>query len=427
MHGEGFISGKRTVPADAGYAEDVIRELEITQIELKLQNEELKAFRARIEEEMARYHDLYDFAPVGYFTFDRKGMIVEANLTAASMLGVERRWLIGKPFFLFIVPEHRMRFHAHQHDIFRGRNKKRIELRLLKKDRSEFDVSLESAAEVNEESSHVKFRSAATDITEYKEMEKTLQESNLFLEQKVQERTADLSRNNKAMAAEIEERKKAEKALKDLTARLHEIRERERFDLSREMHDEFGQDLVSIKMEASWIVGRLEKGQGLLIRKARSIVANTDKCIRKIRRIASSLRPPILDDYGVAAAIEWQSGEFEKRTGIRCRFDTNAEHVKLEGDSGVNVFRIFQESLTNVARHSGATEIDAFFRIHDGTIVLEVRDNGRGIRDDEISHPGSLGILGMKERAALIGGVIEISRPAGGGTLVRFTMPARSA
>ena len=421
LYSKQFVSGKGAGHAH-GQAGDVIRELEIAQIELKLQNEELREYQARIEEEMARYHDLYDFAPVAYFTFDRKGMITEANRAAAEMLGIGARQLIGTPFFLYVAPPHRKLFHAHQHEIFQKGGRQRIELNLLNKDGTEFEAVMESRLEETSDRAQSRFRSIVTDISEYKALSRALQESNQLLEEKVSLRTAELLRSNAAMAEEIEAKKKAERGLKDLAAKLHEVRERERLELSREMHDDFGQDMVSIKMEASWICGHMDGSPSVLVRKAKSIVENTDKCIQKIKRIASSLRPPVLDDCGIAAAIEWQCREFEKRTGIRCFFINNTEKIALRGDAGINIFRIFQESLTNIARHAEATEVKTSLQVRDGKIILEVRDNGKGIGDDEAAHPGALGILGMKERAGLIGGGIEITRPPAGGTLVRFTL-----
>ena len=150
-----------------------------------------------------------------------------------------------------------------------------------------------------------------------------------------------------------------------------------------------------------------------------------NQLIMTVRHVATDLRPSILDDLGLIAALEWQLGEFTKRTEIQHEFVTAFEYVNLEEETAVAVFRIFQETLTNVARHSTATKITVLLREEDGSLFLEINDNGRGITEDEIQNKESLGLLGMKERALIFGGMLFLSGEPDGGTSVILKIPQK--
>ena len=163
---------------------------------------------------------------------------------------------------------------------------------------------------------------------------------------------------------DITERKKAEEQLKGsteqlraLSAHLQSVREEERTLISREIHDELGQELTGLKMDLSWLVKRLSKNQKSLISKTESMLKLVDSTIQTVRRISSELRPGVLDDLGLIAAIEWQAQDFENRTGITCDFSSSVEEIGLDRDRSTAVFRIFQETLTNVSRHAKATRV----------------------------------------------------------------------
>lgn len=214
--------------------------------------------------------------------------------------------------------------------------------------------------------------------------------------------------------------------LRALSIYLQTVREEERTRIAREVHDELGQALTSCKLDLSWIAGRLPKDLKPLQEKAKALTAHIDSTIQTVRRISSELRPGVLDHLGLAAALEWQANEFQNRTGIRCDLRTNIRDVPLEADLSTNLFRIFQETLTNVIRHAQATRVDVSLRASKSRIKLEVRDNGRGITKQEISNTKSMGLLGMRERASLLGGTFRINRlPRGRGTQVSVTAPLR--
>jgi signal transduction histidine kinase len=150
-----------------------------------------------------------------------------------------------------------------------------------------------------------------------------------------------------------------------------------------------------------------------------------DTTVQTVRKIATGLRPEMLDDMGLIAAVAWQAKEFQKRTGIRCRAKLPPETVKLDVDVSTTMFRIFQEILTNVARHSRATRVDMELSVNDERVSLEVIDNGVGIADSDLNGKKSLGLLGMHERALLFGGEVKITGTAGHGTRVSVSIPLR--
>ena len=229
---------------------------------------------------------------------------------------------------------------------------------------------------------------------------------------------------------DITERKRAEDQLRSsreqlraLSAHLQSVREEERTLIAREIHDELGQTLTVFKMDLSWLENKLPKKEKSLIEKAQSMSKLIDSTIQLVRKISTKLRPGVLDDLGLIAAIEWQAQEFQDRTGIKCEFNSSLETVELDRERSTAVFRICQETLTNVARHSDATRVIINVEESAGNLTLEVDDNGKGISESEISNPKSLGLLGMKERAHIFGGELNIVGTHGKGTTVMVSIP----
>jgi len=214
--------------------------------------------------------------------------------------------------------------------------------------------------------------------------------------------------------------RESEDKLRRLAAHLISIREEERAHIAREIHDELGQVLTGLKMEVGWLAKRLTDPE--LIEKTESMGKLIDSTVQTVRKIATGLRPEMLDDMGLIAAVGWQAKEFQKRTGIRCRVKLPPE-VKLDIDVSTTMFRIFQEILTNVARHSRATRVDIELEVGAERVALDVADNGVGISDGDMGGKKSLGLLGMHERALLFGGDVKISGSASHGTRVSVSIP----
>lgn len=229
---------------------------------------------------------------------------------------------------------------------------------------------------------------------------------------------------------EITERKRAEEELKrsrqqlrDLSARLQTILEEERTRISREIHDELGQQLTILKMDLSWLKKRLAKNQKSLKERTKSMAKMVDATIQTVRKISTEMRPVVLDDLGLTAAMEWQVEDFQNRTGMRCRFTARPEEITLDPGRSTTVFRIFQETLTNIVRHANADEITVRLEKREGRLLLEVSDNGKGITEGQIANSKSLGLLGIRERALLWGGTVSIQGAPGKGTTLSVKIP----
>lgn len=240
----------------------------------------------------------------------------------------------------------------------------------------------------------------------------------------------ELYAKNAALIREVAERmlteerlRESEENLRALASRLQSVREEEQIRIAREIHDGLGQALTGLKMDLTWLAGKLPAEQKPLTSRIGAMFQLIDDTIHSVRKIASGLRPEVLDEVGLAAAIGWQAKDFQQRTGIRCKVELPPESDGLESGRSTALFRIFQEVLTNVARHAGATRVDVCMRRSTNLLTLEVRDNGRGITPIEMLDPKSLGLLGMRERVLPYDGTIEINGVRGKGTQVTVAIP----
>jgi len=213
------------------------------------------------------------------------------------------------------------------------------------------------------------------------------------------------------------------KKLRALAARLQVIREEERSRVAREIHDELGQALTAIKIDLTSLLRAASTGKGVEARRSESILKLLDETIQSVRRIATELRPVVLDELGLVAAVEWATEEFQARTGTKCRLDLPQADVVIDPERATALFRIFQETLTNVARHANASEVNVRLAKEDRNLILEVHDNGTGASKEQLAATNSLGILGMRESALLLGGELTIFGAAGEGTTVIARIP----
>lgn len=216
--------------------------------------------------------------------------------------------------------------------------------------------------------------------------------------------------------------------LRALAARIQAAREQERTHAAREIHDVLAQELTALKMDIAWLGRRLaEPVEAWQLNALREKVAGmmdaTDRASQSVRRIATELRPGILDSLGLCAAVEWVAADFEKRSEIRCEVSVPAAGLLMARDCSTALFRIVQESLTNVARHAAATKVEIHLWQEANEIALTVRDNGRGVPPCEMDDPRSVGLLGMRERAAILDGWCVISADAPSGTIVAVRVP----
>ena len=264
----------------------------------------------------------------------------------------------------------------------------------------------------------------------FNKMAEELERHRKHLEKLVEDRTAEIETTNEQLQREIVERKSSEEELKhsrerlrDLAVYLQSVREDERGRIAREIHDELGQALTALKMDTHWIGQRLSKDQQLLLEKTRSMSRLINMTVQSVQRISSELRPGLLDDLGLSAAIEWQANEFHRRTGIQCETISEPEDIALNRDLSTAVFRIFQEALTNIVRHANATKVEVMLSKKSDKIELTVIDNGRGITENQISDERSLGLIGMRERVHSYGGDLKICGALNKGTTIMVSIP----
>ena len=220
-----------------------------------------------------------------------------------------------------------------------------------------------------------------------------------------------------------EKQKELVEKIRNLSGHIQSVREEERAYVAREVHDELGQSLTALKMDLSWLLKRMDPSLSELREKTNEMLGLTDSIIQTVKKISSELRPGLLDDLGLTAAIEWQSQVFQERTGINCRLDLIEEDFELDQERATAVFRIFQETLTNITRHARASMVDIKMKKTADELSLFVKDNGVGITQKQINDPRSMGLLGIKERMAYFKGRVTISGGKRKGTAVFIRMP----
>ena len=408
-----------------------LHELQINQIELEMQNSALtELHEARMETEVAlkRYADLYDFAPIGYFTLDRDGLICEANLTAAALLRTERWELPGHNFEAYISPDYHADFKAFLIRVFTHKIKSSCELVLSNSRHQPLYVHMEA---VSDDSGRT-CRAIVENITLRKLAEKSLFNAHDQLEHNVHERTAELTHSNEALRMEVAERKRTEAALLESRAALRRlgayqerIKEDERKRIAREIHDELGSLLTGIRANACVALANVQRGDRPADGQLADIAKLADLAIDTVRKVITELRPSVLDQLGVWAALEWYASQVERRTGLSCEclMDADVVATELDPERSTALFRIVQEALTNAARHAMASRVTIRVTRDAGQIKVEVEDDGQGIADERRFSSDSWGIAGMYERALHFDGEFRISGKPGSGTLVFFRFP----
>lgn len=229
-----------------------------------------------------------------------------------------------------------------------------------------------------------------------------------------------------AVRAALEDLRESRQRLSELTAHQEDLKEAERAEIAREIHDEVGGLLTGLKADVAWMKKQFGQSDPRARDKLRDMESMLDEVVLVSKRIAKSLRPAILDQ-GLNAALEWQAQEFEKHAGIPCRFKTNDEELALEPSQATGVFRVFQEALTNVAKHAGAKQVDVQMFATEKLVTLEVRDDGVGVRKQDLAKPESFGVRGMQERVLHLGGWIDVSGAPGKGTTLMLSIPRNGA
>lgn len=344
-----------------------------------------------LQKSEARFKRVFDSNMVGFVFFNMDGRILEANDRFLEMLGYERAdFFRGNVTWNDITPEeyHYLDAIAHQQIASTGISQP-FEKEYIRKDGTRLPITI-AAASV-EESNHEKGVAIILDITQRKRAE--------------------------------EEIKQSQSELRALAANLQTIREAERANMAREIHDELGQQLTGIKMELYW----LNKNDELSILERKKSMQDTiklvDETIKSVRKIAAELHPGILDSLGLVQALKWYSQEFQTRSHLRVDFTHTPAEINVDPKIAIGLFRIYQESLTNVARHAEATVVTSSLELVSDQLILKINDNGKGFAKYKFAKKKTLGLLGMKERSLMMGGDYDIASEPGKGTLVQVIVP----
>jgi PAS domain S-box-containing protein len=354
----------------------------------------------------------------GIFGIDLEGRCTFMNRAGAQLLGYSAQDVLGRNMHYLVHHSHPDRSHYPESDcpIFRAFRQGlacRIDSEVLwRRDGTQFAAEYSSHPIVDAG----RVRGAVVtfvDISERKRAGELLRQANEQLEHRVAERTGELSA---ALAK-----------LRELSAYLDRVREDERTRIAREIHDELGSLLVALKFDVNWLRRRV--GGPELERKCQSMGRLIEGAVDNVGRIITDLRPSILDHQGLWAALEWQAQEFAESTEIACEWHASlpVELPAPDGPVAIAVFRIFQEVLSNVARHARASAVRIELGLENETLVLKVTDNGQGASACTLGRPGAYGVLGMRERARHFGGELGIDSRTGAGTTVTLEIPWRRA
>lgn len=318
------------------------------------------------------------------YMLSAEGKILDVNRHALEVLGYKHSDLIGKPFGVVYAPESLPRFKQLFSLWLKTGVIRNEEMTILTSKGQKRKVLVNVGAVRDDEGKILYSSTVHTDITNRIYMEQDLKNSQI--------------------------------ELRNLAMRLELARENEKKIISREIHDELGQLMTGLKMDIAWVNGRLSAEQQLLKNKTQSMLELVDEGIRSVKRITTQLRPRILDEMGLGAAVEWQVERFEKQSGIKCKTSFRPADIDVAMEISIVMFRVLQEALTNVARHSEATAVAVNLKAVDHKLVLQVKDNGVGITPAQLSNQHSSGLTGIRERMLAIGGDLHVRSFKGRGT-----------
>jgi len=367
---------------------------------LVLHQKRLRAHRSRAEERAARSEQQVRLAvessPTGMLLVDRGGRIVLINAEIERLFGFKRAELQGQPVEILVPERYREEHPSHRAAFLAEPERRRVgsgrEVRGVRKDGREVDIEVGLA--------HFEARGGEfvlctiADVSDRKHLEEARQE-----------------------------RRERVLAFRQLAAE-EALRRR----MARNIHDVLGQALTALKLDIGWLAARFPEDDATLRARTKAMEELVTDTIQEVRRLSAELQPAILDDCGLLAAIRWQVDDVEKRTGLHCALTLPTREICWGEDRCAAAFRILQEALTNIVRHAGAEKVAvALWQEEQGDAVLEVRDDGCGIGTEQVFATGSLGLLGMRERARLLGGTLTIDRVPEGGTTLTLRMPRELA
>ena len=417
----------------------LVHELEVHQIELEMQNAELQRARVDVEAALERYTELYDFAPVGYFSVDRQGLVQEVNLAGAAMLGMARSRILQRRLRGFVSPTSRPAVDAFLETVFARPGKQACEALLMTATGTAFWADLQASSELMPNSGRNWCRLAVSDIAALKRGEmaqrrvEALAAANQEADREIARRRAveALLRGSEQTQRELlAESQRLHVQLRHLTHQILLTQEEERRRISRQLHDEISQILVGInvQLDALAVVAAIEPGT--LRRRIARARRQVGKSIDVVHRFARELRPSLLDDLGLIPALRSLVKEQAGRKGLRVHLDAFAGVESMESIHRTMLYRVAQEALTNVVRHAHARRATVRIQQIPDAVRLEIHDDGKSFPAERILSArlgGHLGLVGMRERVEMLGGRLTIESAPGKGTTVRADIPLDSA
>ncbi len=375
---------------------DLLHELRVHQIELEMQNEALRQAKTALEESHDRYVDLYEFAPVGYLTLSSDGFISSINLTGAIFLGRARNNLLLRCFSDFVASEDQERWSGYFLRVKEQDSPGTLELALKHGDGTAFYAQLHCRHQKGEKSAACRsseLRMVLTDISQRKQAEAELLDS--------------------------------EANLRRLTGYLQQVREEDRSHFARELHDDLGQNLTALRIDFNVLAAELGAEKPTVVARLAAIDRIIHGTVDAVRRICEDLRPAVLDDLGLEAALSAYVKRFAQQSGVACDLALGCEDFALDDTLSTALFRIVQESLTNIARHARASHAMLALQECGDDLLLTIADDGCGLTVELNSERRNYGLLGMRERVNLLGGRIAIDSEPGRGTHIEVSIPRK--
>jgi PAS domain S-box-containing protein len=424
-------------PASKADPRRLLQELQVHQVELEMQNAELQEARDGVEALLEKYTDLYDFAPVGYFSLDDQGRILEVNLTGAALLGVERSRLINQRLLRFVAATTQPAFRAFLERVFAKPGKQVCEVTLRNEDGTTFWANLHAASAISLSDPRKWCRVAVSDITALKQAEEAqhrleaLATTNRELNREIARRQTvedSLKNSEQEQKRLLEQSRHMQEQLRHLSRQVLLAQEEERKRISRELHDVIAQTLTGINVRLETLAREASLNPSGLKTKIVRAQRLVEKSVDIVHRFARELRPTVLDDLGLVPALLAFMKSFTKETGIRVSLTsfTSGQIEQLDSARRTVLYRVAQEALTNVARHAHASRVEARLQKLPKAVLLSIKDDGQSFQVESGLHAGKskrLGLLGMRERVEMVGGQFTVISSPGHGTTVQAQIP----
>lgn len=410
-------------------ARRLLHELEVHQIELEIQNTELRAARDEAEAALDRYTELYDFAPVGYCTLTPRGIISRANLTISAMVGIDRDKMPRRSFGMLLARSDRAAFKSLLYQVLTTETVRSGEFKMADPKLAVRFVSIEAKRYFSEAESSAVIQCNIRDIGTRK-LAEDMASRNVKLNREIARRKTveeDLRAHRKEQTRLLKQSSLQQKQLRDLSHQILNAQEEERKRISRELHDIIAQTLVGINVHLEV----LDQGNAESSDDFRKQISKTqvlvERAVKIVHDFARELRPTMLDDLGLIPALQMYMKQFMADTGIRVSLKAYARVDHSVTMVRTVLYRIAQEALSNAARHAKASRVDVRIEPEGGMILMTIKDNGKGFKTGGVGKRSNkknrLGLIGMKERAEMIGGSFEVITATGGPTTVRVAIP----